>query len=284
MTDLGTDSRIDIPVIAAEAFGVLNTAPPDRPLLVPPPNLLAGRCLPRHGGHAAARQTRGERPIGRKIGFTNRTTWPDYAPMWGYVYDRTVHDLAGLGGTFSLAGLAEPRIEPEIGFRLAATPTPGMDERALLGCIDGVAHGFEIVRSNFPGWGFTAPDAVAAFGLHGALLLGPWHPVTRMRRRGSRRCRASPSTCCATGRLLTGGTRPMSWGDRSGPAPSGRAIGAGFGQSAPRRWRDRHDGHANARPSGRSWRDVDDRVDRPRPRRISRSEFTWGSRASVTCG
>src|SRR5215208_6557902 len=38
------------------------------------------------------RTTRGEMPVGRKIGFTNRITWPDYAPMWGYVYDRTVYD------------------------------------------------------------------------------------------------------------------------------------------------------------------------------------------------
>lgn len=128
----------------------------------------------------AVRQLRlagGETAIGRKIGFTNRTTWPDYEPMWGYVYDRTVHDLADLGGHFSLAGLVEPRLEPEIAFRLAAAPTPDMDEPALLGCIDAVAHGFEVVQSIFPGWRFTAPDAVAAFGLHGSLLLGPWHPV-----------------------------------------------------------------------------------------------------------
>jgi 2-oxo-3-hexenedioate decarboxylase len=52
-----------------------------------------------------------------------------------------------------------------------------MDEPALLGCIDAVAHGFEVVQSIFPGWRFTAPDAVAAFGLHGSLLLGPWHPI-----------------------------------------------------------------------------------------------------------
>ena len=46
------------------------------------------------------RESRGETPVGRKIGFTNRITWPDYAPMWGYLYDRTVHDLAELGGRF----------------------------------------------------------------------------------------------------------------------------------------------------------------------------------------
>ena len=123
------------------------------------------------------RQMRGETPVGRKIGFTNRKTWPQYAPMWGYVYDRTVHQFGEIAETFSLEGLAEPRIEPEIVFRLATSPRPGMDERAVLACVDGVAHGFEIVQSIFPQWEFTAPDAVAAFGLHGALLIGPWHPV-----------------------------------------------------------------------------------------------------------
>ena len=123
------------------------------------------------------RETQGQTPTGRKIGFTNRTTWPDYDPMWGYVYDRTVHNLAEIEKTFSLAGLVEPRLEPEIAFRLAAAPTPDMEAPSLLGCIDAVAHGFEVVQSIFPGWRFTAPDAVAAFGLHGRLLLGPWHPI-----------------------------------------------------------------------------------------------------------
>ena len=81
------------------------------------------------------REARGEMPVGRKIGFTNRTVWADYnvnEPIWGYVYDRTVHYLAEIGDTFSLMHLAEPRIEPEIVFRLAVAPAPGMDERTLL--------------------------------------------------------------------------------------------------------------------------------------------------------
>jgi 2-oxo-3-hexenedioate decarboxylase len=178
MTNPGTESRIDVPVIAAEAFGVLDTGRQIAPFSSRHPAFSLDDAYRVTAAVRRLRETRGEKPVGRKIGFTNRTTWPDYAPMWGYVYDRTVHDLADLGGFFSLAGLAEPRIEPEIVFRLAALPAPGMDERALLGCIDSVAHGFEIVQSIFPGWGFSAPDAVVAFGLHGALLLGPWHPVT----------------------------------------------------------------------------------------------------------
>jgi 2-oxo-3-hexenedioate decarboxylase len=126
------------------------------------------------------RESRGELPVGRKIGFTNRTIWVEYgvyAPIWGYVYDRTVHNLAEIRENFFLDNLAEPRIEPEIVFKLATAPTRDMDENALLACVDWVAHGFELVQSIFPGWKFSAPDTVAAYGLHGALLIGPRYPV-----------------------------------------------------------------------------------------------------------
>lgn len=122
------------------------------------------------------REARGERVVGRKIGFTNRTIWAEYgvdAPIWGYIYDRTAHDLAEVGDGFALGSLPEPRIEPEIVFGLARAPEPGMDEMSLLSCLEWVAHGFEIVQSIFPAWRFAAADTVAAFGLHGALLIGP---------------------------------------------------------------------------------------------------------------
>ena len=127
------------------------------------------------------REARGERPIGRKIGFTNRIIWAEYgvyAPIWGNVYDRTVRDLTSEPLEVSLLGLAEPRIEPEIVFGLAVPPAPGMDEQALIHCIEWIAHGFEIVQSIFPDWSFQAPDTVAAYGLHGRLFVGPRHSAT----------------------------------------------------------------------------------------------------------
>lgn len=132
----------------------------------------------------ALRSARGEHPLGRKIGFTNRTIWAEYgvwAPIWGYVYDSTVRDLPTGSGELQLATLAEPRIEPEIVFGLGATPAVGMDDAQLLGCIEWVAHGFEIVQSIYPDWKFAAADTVAAFGLHGALLIGPRHDVASRR-------------------------------------------------------------------------------------------------------
>lgn len=123
------------------------------------------------------RQARGETPVGRKIGFTNRTIWDEYnvhAPIWGQVYDSTLH---APDAPFPIATLVEPRIEPEILLRLSRPPRPGQSPEALIGCVGAVSFGFELVQSLFPGWRFRAPDTVAAFGLHGALLPGPWVAV-----------------------------------------------------------------------------------------------------------
>jgi 2-oxo-3-hexenedioate decarboxylase len=129
------------------------------------------------------RQARGETQVGRKIGFTNRNIWTQYGvdgPIWGDMFASTVHALTGRDDRISLARFVEPQIEPEIAFKLAAAPKAGMDESALLDCIEWVAHGFEIVQSIFPGWRFTAADTVVAGGLHGGLLLGPPMPLDRM--------------------------------------------------------------------------------------------------------
>ncbi len=174
----------DHEAIAAEALEAMDGAPQIAPFSARYPGLTledAYRILARL---CEVRTARGERVIGRKIGFTNRTIWAEYgvyAPMWGFVFDATVRDLPpprqAAQHPLTLALFPEPRIEPEIVFRLAAAPSPDMDETALFGCIDWVAQGFEIVQSVFPGWKFTPVDTVIANGLHGALLLAPRHPA-----------------------------------------------------------------------------------------------------------
>jgi len=123
-------------------------------------------------------EAEGAEVVGRKIGFTNRTIWPQYgvyAPVWGYVFDRSARELDALE-ELPLKPFSEPRIEPEIMFGLGASPSAEMDEQALSGCIEWTALGFEIVQSIFPGWKFEASDTIAANGVHGALLIGPRHP------------------------------------------------------------------------------------------------------------
>ena len=130
---------------------------------------------------AALRAVRGEKPVGRKLGFTNRNIWAEYnvyAPIWSYMYDTTVRRVDPAGADFDLSTVVEPRIEPEITLSLKRAPEPGMSEAAIFDCLDWVAHGFEVVQSLFPDWKFAPADTVAAFGLHGALMLGPKHAIT----------------------------------------------------------------------------------------------------------
>jgi len=170
------DALIDIQAVAADVFGTLGTGSQIEPISSRISSFDLNDAYRVTAAIRHMREMRGEVPVGRKIGFTNRTIWAEYnvyKPIWGYIYNQTVHNLSEIGDMFSLAGLAEPRIEPEIVFKLAVAPAPGMDEGALLESVEWVAHGFEIVQSIFPRWKFSAPDTVAAFGLHGALLIGP---------------------------------------------------------------------------------------------------------------
>ena len=126
------------------------------------------------------RRLKGEHPVGRKIGFTNRNMWPEYgvdAPIWNYVYDSTIRIARDNAGVQSLKGAVEPKIEPEIVFGLRAAPRPGMSEAQLADCIGWIAHGYEIVQSFYPGWKFQGADTVAAFGLHGVLIVGAQRQV-----------------------------------------------------------------------------------------------------------
>ncbi len=128
------------------------------------------------------RLARGERTLGYKIGFTNRSIWPVYGvhePIWGPVWSTTTRQLDGAVADVSLAGLSQPRLEPEVVFGFSATPRGGMSEAELTGCLAWVAHGFEIVHTHYDSWRFKAPDTVADFALHGRLLIGPQVPVGR---------------------------------------------------------------------------------------------------------
>ena len=128
----------------------------------------------------AARLARGWKPLGRKIGFTNRTIWPRYGvfePMWGTVYERSVIFARADRATVSLAGLTQPRIEPEICFGLKTAPPLTHDADALLGAIEWIAHSIEIVQCHHPDWKLKIADCTADNGLHGRLVVGTPIPV-----------------------------------------------------------------------------------------------------------
>jgi 2-keto-4-pentenoate hydratase len=128
----------------------------------------------------ALRVARGEQACGYKIGFTNRSIWPRYnvaAPIWGTVYSSTL-SFCDDSGTIALAGISQPRIEPETVFGLRAAPPANATLQQLFDCIDWVAPGFEIVQSHLAEWKFAAADAVADGSLHARLLVGKKLPVS----------------------------------------------------------------------------------------------------------
>jgi 2-keto-4-pentenoate hydratase len=132
-------------------------------------------------GYAAARKLHAHRLAhgwkleGRKIGCSNRTLWERYGvhePMWGAIYDRTIIRAQENKAIVPLAGLVQPRIEPEICFRLKARPAVSKDPQALLDCIEWIAHSVEIVQCHHPEWKVTIADCTADNGLHGRLVVG----------------------------------------------------------------------------------------------------------------
>lgn len=122
------------------------------------------------------RRARGERPIGRKVGFTNRNIWPEYgatSPIWAHVYDSTVLHADNNQATVSLKGSVQPRLEPELAFGLKAPVAAGIaDPERLLEAMEWYAPSFEIVDCHFPGWKFRSADSAADFSLHWRLVLG----------------------------------------------------------------------------------------------------------------
>jgi 2-oxo-3-hexenedioate decarboxylase len=127
------------------------------------------------------RRARGEKPLGRKIGFTNRNIWAEYgatAPIWAHVYDRTVVVAERHRAAISLKGSARPRLEPEIAFMLKAPLPAGItDPVRILERIEWVAPSFEIVDCHFADWKFHSADSAADFALHWRLVVGAPQPI-----------------------------------------------------------------------------------------------------------
>ncbi len=121
------------------------------------------------------RRSQGWQPVGWKIGFTNRTLWPRYdvwQPMWAPVWDRTLHRAPDGVARLDLGPLVQPRIETEVVFCLREPLPATYDAKAVLEHTEWIAAGFEIVQCHFADWRFAAADCTAAFGLHGALVVG----------------------------------------------------------------------------------------------------------------
>ena len=138
----------------------------------------------------AIRTAQGETQVGRKIGFAVHKAWDRYGvtdgmseSIWAPIFDTTVRFAEDNHGIQCLTGALQPRIEPEIVFKLGSAPPPDATLDQIADCIEWMAHGFEIVSCPFANWEFTTADVVAAFGLHGTLIIGEPHVLSSATRR-----------------------------------------------------------------------------------------------------
>jgi len=122
------------------------------------------------------RRASGRRTVGRKVGFANKALWRVLrleTLVWAHMYDDTVRYAANNVASLSLTHSCQPKIEPEIVFKMKRPVSSAeLDPPALLEAVEWLALGFEIIDSVFAGEKFQPADFVAAFGFHSALVVG----------------------------------------------------------------------------------------------------------------
>jgi 2-oxo-3-hexenedioate decarboxylase len=138
---------------------------------------------------ARLRRAAGRVTVGRKVGYANKAVWRALkleTLVWAHMYDDTVRFASGNTSSLDIGRMYSPKIEPEIVFKLGSgiggrgsgIGDPGSgDARAVLGAVEWIALGFEIIDCPFADWKFQPSDFVAAYGLHAALIVGEPRPV-----------------------------------------------------------------------------------------------------------
>jgi 2-keto-4-pentenoate hydratase len=74
--------------------------------------------------------------------------------------------------TVSISKMYAPKIEPEIVFKLRSELPADADAAGVLGAVEWIALGFEIIDCVYPDWKITPADFVASYGLHAGLVVG----------------------------------------------------------------------------------------------------------------
>ena len=121
------------------------------------------------------RRASGRSTVGRKVGFANKALWRALkleTLVWAHMYDDTVRYAEGNAATLTLSAMRSPKIEPEIVFKLKDDLHSDAGPADVLGAVEWLALGFEIIDCVYADWKFQPADFVAAYGLHAALVVG----------------------------------------------------------------------------------------------------------------
>ena len=122
------------------------------------------------------RRASGHATVGRKVGFANKAVWRVLkleTLVWASMYDDTVHFAQHNTATLDASRMCSPKIEPEIVFKMREAPAAETtDAASVLGAVEWLALGFEIIDCVYMDWKFQPADFVATGGFHAALIVG----------------------------------------------------------------------------------------------------------------
>ncbi|MEJ2865401.1 2-keto-4-pentenoate hydratase [Actinomycetospora flava] len=121
--------------------------------------------------------------VGHKIGLTSAAMQRQLGveePDYGYLLaDMILHDPGETPPSTSAAQFCQPRIEPEVAFRLAAPlGGPGITPGDVLAACDPIAPALEIV--DIQDWRIALADTIADNASSAAVVLGPWIPLDQV--------------------------------------------------------------------------------------------------------
>ena len=122
----------------------------------------------------ARRLEGGERVVGAKLGLTSRAkqeTMGVRQPIVGFLTDAMSVD------NLDLATLAQPRVEPEIAFRLGVDLDRAITVEEVWEVVDAVAPALEILDSRWTGYRFRLGDVLADNTSAAGFVIGEWQPV-----------------------------------------------------------------------------------------------------------
>jgi len=120
-----------------------------------------------------ARLAAGEEQTGWKLGLTSapkQRTMNVHEPIVGFLTDA----MDGVDPST----LTQPRVEPELAFRLARDLDRPVDAHGAAAYVAEVCLALEVLDSRWEGYRFGLADVVADDTSAAGYLLGPWHPWT----------------------------------------------------------------------------------------------------------
>lgn len=158
--------------VAGDLFAAYRTRTPIAPPRLTIPGLDVAGAYKIQQTQERAFEDAGHRVVGRKIGLTSlamqRQLGVD-SPDFGFFTDRMVF---ADGDTIEVSQFIDPKIEPELAFRLGSDLPPDADFEAVAAAIDSTFVAAEIIDSRVRDWDIRLVDTVADNASCGAVILG----------------------------------------------------------------------------------------------------------------